>query len=269
MIISNILFFLPALIILVSYTACFLTEAERVRDIFKVFGRLCFAVQAVCVWVVGSRMIQTYRRRLDDYYSDDRSFALFPINVLLHLFGAIAVFSIILNMIGREWFAGKLLVVVPSVLMSLSLYALGYVVSQFNIPASAILSDDSEQNKEPVRHSLRERFEEIMQEKKPYLSANLTIQDLATMLGTNRTYLSEMFRTEYGMSFSTYINNQRIENAKHILSDPQYETHKEAIIMAQIESGFASDSTFYHLFKKFAGKSPLAYRQEQLSSLKI
>lgn len=289
-IICSILF-VPALIVLTAHILCFLTGNEGVRRWFTYFARVCFALQVVCVWISGSRLLRRYHRDLDDFYSDNRSHRLRPLHILLQLFGAIALISGALNIIGREWFVGKTAVIVPSVLMSVLLYALGYVISRLHYPVpvqtweqecsdlhptisshsdsagSEKENDESDDTESPSseRVSLKNRLEQLMQDDKPYLRANLTVQDLAAMLLTNRTYLSQMFRDDLNTSFSSYINTLRIEHSKRILADLQFETNKEAIIAAQVESGFASDSTFYHLFKQHTGISPLVYRQQQLS----
>ena len=258
--------FLPALVVLVAYVVCFLTGAEQVRHWVYIVARVTFALQVVYVWISGSRLLQQYRYRLDNFYSDDRSYALMPLYVLLQLFGAIALLSMVLNVLGREWFAGKMIVAVPSLIMSALLYGLGYVASKIALPAVPFLEKriiTEEASSSSVQTTLAERLEQLMHTQKPYLNPNLTVNDLAQMLQTNRTYLSHALHDELGVSFSGYVNRFRIEHAKQILRDEHFETSKEAILTAQVESGFASESSFYRLFKQHTGKSPLAFRQEK------
>ena len=91
-------------------------------------------------------------------------------------------------------------------------------------------------------------FEEYIAKKKPYLNPELKITDLILPLGTNRTYLSNFINNAYGMSFSTYINNCRIEELESYRSNPRMDkyTDEDLVIMA----GFTS----YRGYKRFVKK---------------
>lgn len=279
--------FLPSIVILVVYPICLLIESETIKSVFYILARICFFLQVVCVWIIGNKHIHHYLKLLDNYYSDDRSYQFRAFSWLLHLFGSIAIVSSILNFIGKEWFVNNELIFIPAIIMAIMLYALGYVSNTIDIYSNLehenlnldiafptqtkhdSTNDDINKqqgidNIESIKLSLSQKLIEIMDSDKPYLNPNLTIQDLALMLNTNRTYLSVTFRDEFGVSFSTYINQKRVEHAKTILSNPNFETNKEAIINAQTNSGFPSESTFYRLFKQQTGISPLVYRQKHI-----
>ncbi len=66
----------------------------------------------------------------------------------------------------------------------------------------------------------RERFEEYMQTEKPFLNPNLKIADLVEALSVNRTYISSFINSEYGVNFSTYINQCRLQEYRQQLADP-------------------------------------------------
>ena len=66
----------------------------------------------------------------------------------------------------------------------------------------------------------RERFEEYLQAEKPFLNPNLKIADLVEALGVNRTYFSSFVNTEYGVNFSAYINQCRLQEYQRLLADP-------------------------------------------------
>lgn len=95
-----------------------------------------------------------------------------------------------------------------------------------------------------------------------YLLHDLTLQQLATAIGTNRTYLSSYF-AQQGVTYNAYINRLRIEHFKRLyrqnLSQSQTITATE---LAQ-QSGFRSYSTFAVAFKQFNDQSVAAWMKSQ------
>ena len=87
-----------------------------------------------------------------------------------------------------------------------------------------------------------------------YLQHDLSLQQLAQAIGTNRSYLSQYFSRQ-GITYNTYINNLRIN---HFIS--RYEEAVAAgqpIVAQQLasESGYRSYSTFSLAFKQRTGQS--------------
>ena len=87
-----------------------------------------------------------------------------------------------------------------------------------------------------------------------YLQHDLSLQQLAQAIGTNRSYLSQYFSRQ-GITYNTYINNLRIN---HFIS--RYEEAVAAgqpIVVQQLasESGYRSYSTFSLAFKQRTGQS--------------
>jgi AraC-like DNA-binding protein len=61
-----------------------------------------------------------------------------------------------------------------------------------------------------------------------------------------------------GKSFALFINEYRIEEAKHLLKENNSFT-LEAI---GFEAGFSSKSTFYATFKKVTGQTPSEFKKQ-------
>lgn len=96
-------------------------------------------------------------------------------------------------------------------------------------------------------------LESMVEQQSLYLNADLTLQDLATMMHTNRTYLSQYLRDNVGQTFYDYINRLRIEKK----SIPMMREHPEYTLeYVARQSGFGSISTFRRAFQKFTGMSP-------------
>lgn len=226
-------------------------------------ARICFAAQIVWMLLRGYRLISSTRQRLDNSYTDYRSYLLQPTHVLLFFIGFTAVVSMLLNLLGRDTFDGSTLVAIPAVLMSVLLYGLGYVAAHTTLPQETIGSEDPQPGEASTEETdtLMHQIATALREEKLYASPDLTIQDLATAVHSNRTYVSQCINRRTGLSFSQYVARYRVENAQRILKDGRYDSDHEAIADAMALSGFSSDQTFYRVFKEITGETPLQYRK--------
>jgi AraC-like DNA-binding protein len=94
-----------------------------------------------------------------------------------------------------------------------------------------------------------------------YLQHDLTLQQLAQAIGTNRSYLSQYFSRQ-GITYNIYINNLRIN---HFISRYQETAAAGLPFVAQqlaSESGYRSYSTFSLAFKQRMGQSVTAWMHE-------
>ncbi len=241
-----------------------------IEDNIHLIARLFFAAQIVWVLVRGYRLIRNTQRRLDNNYTDDRSYLLQPTHTLLLFVGFTAAVSMMLNLLGRDSFDGSVLVSIPAVLMSVLLYGLGYVAAHTFMPEETIAQVEAEDEERARRATMEETDElfnkiiTVLREDKLYTNPDLTIQNLATAVGSNRTYVSACINRRTNFSFSQYVARYRVEHAQQILRDSCYGTDKEAIMDAMTSSGFSSDQTFYRVFKEITGETPLQYRHKNL-----
>ncbi len=84
----------------------------------------------------------------------------------------------------------------------------------------------------------------------------LRAQDIAAEYGFSLSHFNRLFVSYTGMSFSSYLNKQRISFAKKLLC-----VEKEAtIITIGMQSGFSSISSFNRIFKMETGITPSEYR---------
>ena len=232
------------------------------------FVRTSFAIQVVWVWIRGYRLLRTTQRHMDDTYADNRSYLLEPTHTLLILIGVTAVISTLLNILGRDTFDGSLLVCIPAVLMSVLLFSLGYIAAHTTLPQETVAHEDLQEDRATTEETdeLMHRIATTMRTQQLYANPHLTIQDLSTAVGSNRTYVSNCINRRTGLSFSQYIARYRVEYAQTVLLDPQYADDHEAISNAMALSGFASNQTFYRVFKDLTHLTPLQYRQKNLQN---
>jgi len=228
-------------------------------------SRTCFAVQVVWVWICGFRLLRATQRRMDNTYADDRSYILQPTHTLLILLGLTAVFSMLLNALGRELFDDSWLVYIPAVLMSILLFSLGYVAAHTTLPVETVAPEETLEEDQATMQETDELIQKIttvLREEHLFADSHFTIQDLASAIGSNRTYVSNSINRRTGLSFSQFIARYRVEYAQTILSDRHYASDHDAIVAAIALSGFASPQAFYRIFKDVTGLTPLQYRQK-------
>lgn len=87
---------------------------------------------------------------------------------------------------------------------------------------------------------------------------DLSVNNLALELSINRSYLSELFKKQVGMSLKEYINDFRISMCQELLYSTSWSIEEIAR-----EVGFNSLSYFSKVFKKKYGISPSHYRKKR------
>lgn len=134
-----------------------------------------------------------------------------------------------------------------------------------NIVVRNLFSDGLAEKKEEfiLNGNLALALQKALEEDELFLNPKLTLTDLATAIGTNRTYLSSYLNTCLNVSFYDYINSYRMEKMRRILSDTTC-----AITMNEVAEmcGFNSLSTFRRTFVKEHGMTFSEYRKKSSES---
>lgn len=86
------------------------------------------------------------------------------------------------------------------------------------------------------------------------LSADLTLERLASEVNFNTTYFHKLFKASTGKTLHEYVENQRIKKAINLLIST-----KLTLTQIAYECGFSSQSYFSYAFKKKNGSSPREY----------
>ncbi len=85
---------------------------------------------------------------------------------------------------------------------------------------------------------------------------NLTLDDLAEMLGLSASRTSRLLREHFRCGFPELLNRQRLRAACHLLERSELSAQEVARRV-----GFARPEHFHRLFRKTCGLTPLAYRR--------
>lgn len=92
---------------------------------------------------------------------------------------------------------------------------------------------------------------------KNFNNPDFGISLLAEKIGISEVYLRKLFKTQYGISPSSYLISIRLKNAKKLMKYP-FLTLEECAM----QSGFSSLQYFCRIFKKETGISPGKYRKD-------
>lgn len=96
----------------------------------------------------------------------------------------------------------------------------------------------------------------IMEDQKLYTDPQVTASSVIELLNTNHTYFSKMMESEWGMSFSEYLNSLRLKHVKQLLSDDSL-----TISNVATQSGFADAGYMSRKFKAKYGITPSEWRK--------
>lgn len=110
-------------------------------------------------------------------------------------------------------------------------------------------------DEEPMLSELGSRIDYMFRQELLYLNPKLKLSDVAAAVGTNRTYVSNFFNQELGLSFYEYVNALRIEYACRLLLQTS-----DSIKNIAEKSGFNSQQSFIRTFAKLKGINPTEFR---------
>ncbi|PYI54323.1 response regulator transcription factor [Paenibacillus flagellatus] len=88
-----------------------------------------------------------------------------------------------------------------------------------------------------------------------HLAKDVSLEEVADMLGLNPSYFSQLFKQSTDETFVQYRTRRRMEKAKRLLEQPHYR-----ITDISYEVGYADHPHFTKMFKKHTGLSPSEYR---------
>lgn len=111
-----------------------------------------------------------------------------------------------------------------------------YLQSQFGVMANK------------VRH--------IVETERLFRDPHFSSERMIEMLGTNRTYFAKMMTTEFGMTFSEYLNSLRYACVKELLKDSSLSMTEIAV-----KSGYNDSNYMSRKFKEKEGVTPSAWRK--------
>lgn len=220
---------------------------------------ITFAIQVIIVIVRGFRRIRRFNKTVEKLYADTENKEIEAIPTILILFIVTSLVSTIVNVIGRQMFVDTIIIALPSVAFSALIFALSWVGMQHNFSMRDIPeeqekeTDDSEKvTAVPSANSIiiYEKLENLMNNEQIFLQNDLLLNDVAKLLGTNRTYLLQALSSCAHMTFKEYINRKRIAHAEQLIANNPLMPKTEIAT----RSGYNSMSSFYRNLGHYSKK---------------
>ena len=124
-------------------------------------------------------------------------------------------------------------------------------------------TDSSTQEKQPM--AIPSNIEDLLAKRcvktKLFLQHDLTLLQLARIVGTNRYYLSQYFSRQ-GVTYNAYINDLRINHFMKLYREAIATQQPIAAQQLASKSGYRSYSTFSLAFKQRMGQSLTAWMRQ-------
>lgn len=95
-----------------------------------------------------------------------------------------------------------------------------------------------------------------------HYARKVTLDELAAHVRLNKTYFSQLFHKEMGVSFGDYLESVRIKRAQQLLRE-----NRASIAEISEQVGFSNQNYFTKVFKRATGTTPSQYRAACFSQL--
>lgn len=232
--------------------------------------RVLFAVSVLGTVIIGVLRIRRYNHFIATLYADAERRQLNGVGVILKLLLVISLLSMVVNILGRSYFADSEWLMLPSVAFSCLLFAIGqaglhqrYSIrdverdeagGSYELAASPVILPVDVPSPQPQlldssngECALTLKLRALVEGDHRFMQPDLKLDDLARQLGTNRTYLLRAIKQDLKMTFSEYINRQRISYATTLMA--HHPDWSKAEIANRV--GYSSLSTFYRNLSEF------------------
>jgi AraC-like DNA-binding protein len=108
---------------------------------------------------------------------------------------------------------------------------------------------------------LADRIMFHMEDRKPYLERDFTIDDLAGQLKVPKHHVYFCFNSILKARFTQMRSEFRIRYAQHLIREGA--SSSQTLVSIGFESGFSSSASFRSVFKEITGMSPREYQRSQ------
>lgn len=217
--------------------------------------RFVFIVQGLTYMWLSYRLVAKHKEHILNYYTNTADDSLDKIHIL-NITLSITIFAgILLSVLGKESFmSDERALILPSGIFSIMLFWIGWLGNkQRALLINDVDVDSSEGypqlvvDAEPTTAQLavvREKVIQLFEEEKIYLNKDLTIWEVARLIGTNRTYISSVINNDFKQNFSSFVNSYRMKHAQAIKSQKPNINKEDLADM----SGFGSVSSMHRVF---------------------
>jgi len=138
-----------------------------------------------------------------------------------------------------------------------------FPLSEEDIEEDVLLSPEKKYQKSGLTdentEAIHSKLIRLLDEEKPFINPNLTLNELAGMLDVHPNNLSQVINSKENKNFYELINEKRIEEFLSRISQP--ESRQYTLLSIAFECGFNSKTSFNRNFKKYTGVTPSEYQK--------
>ena len=241
----------------------------KIQQLIFYGSRIVFVVQVLLFLIYGRKLVLRYNKRVANFYSNLESKTIFWVKYLLYSYVATSTVSIAVNLIGRNYFADSMiLLLIPSLIFSTLLFFIGLLGYMQNHTVVDLVKDEGVQplidQKKFNSDQLQNKLLKLFENEKAYRKPELKITEVSQILGTNRSYVSALINNKFFCSFNEFVNKYRIAEAKRMIKEDSIENYSLNYIAEAV--GFGSVGTFIRVFKEMEGTTPGRYREANNNS---
>jgi AraC-like DNA-binding protein len=281
--------FVPFLILFLATECVYLFQPRTVklsilRDVlsrniptYAFFGPVIVFFQFYLYVAASQRLIKEYTKIAHDQYADQQHANISWLSSTIKFFVFCMLVTTLNGLIGLTPLSKYFYPVFTLVILGLFIFINRVLLKALQKPELfALMNDPGPLRVNPTskyagsllsekeRTAILERLQHYMNAEKPYLQAELTLDQLAEQIGIRPKILSQVINDLLKQNFFDLINRYRIEEAKKLLTNPV--DKKLTILEVLYEVGFNSKSSFNTLFKKYIGLTPSEFKQKNSNS---
>ncbi len=226
--------------------------------------------QGYFIW--GLLLIHRYRKKIRNYYSKIENIDLRWLKFIL--VAAIIAYAINSGLYLSDYFfdlfSYQVMQLSTFIVGSLFILAMGfyglrqtnvfYSVDQNMVKQNQSDKSAGKQKKISTDEVFVHELLSYMNEQKPYLQADITLNELSRQMNVSSEYLSGILNRKLNIRFFDFINQFRVESFKDACQAP--ENANFSIIALAYDCGFNSKATFNRVFKNMTGTTPSEYQKK-------
>lgn len=228
------------------------------QKIMTYFVNLLFIIQGIFYMTLSILAVRRNYSRVADFYSNSEN-PLLKVQLLNISMSVTMGSCIVMEIINRANFSGgSAHLIIPSLLLTIMLFWIGFLGSRqrqllltdeedcidIDIDVDETVSDNA---LSPQLKKLKSEIQILFEKEHIYLNENLTIYDVVKRVGSNRSYVSRVINSNFGLNFSQFVNCYRLGHARTLFAKNPNMSKEE--IAAQ--SGFGSAKSMRRVWQAY------------------
>lgn len=263
--IKDVMYFIPLLL----FVVILLCEPAESRRSFNILVTVFTSASGLLYTVLSYRQVLRHQQKIESFISNKEPIDLNWIKYIIYSFiGSTIIYicyafssdSSSLNIYMNLYFFLIVNLIAYFSIKQGEIFPHSLDVKQLATPflseegsSTKALMDDEQLNAQ------KEHLIQLMNDEKPYLDTELNLLKLADQMSLSAHQLSYIVNKGFGENFFSFINRYKVENAKKLLQNPDYDHY--TILAIAYESGFNSKTAFNTTFKKLTDQTPSEFRK--------